>query len=350
MVSTEMNVVGALKEGDGGTEEKRVTLDEAMEISGSLKRIQLFYQVFFLYVIFFTFYQSLLSVFAGDNPPWRCTKTSSLFCRQNIDLDIDITNTNFSKRCEMNREEWMYTTPKTYSYVTEFDLVCHRNYVSALIGGSFFIGNIVGALICGTISDVYGRKKVYALSLFFALASSLATSYANSVWMLLAFKFSIGSSCSAGFAFSATYLAELIPPKMRPMCINGSNLAFPLASLFLCGVAYLVPYWRRLQLFLSLPVILPLGLCVFIPESPYWLVSVGRHGEAVTIVRTIAHRNGKKFGEEMKLRRDDPSADTGKKYTYFDLFKQVKKKYFYSRFTKIVVIFNKCMGVRICIF
>ena len=318
-----MNVVGARNNGNEDHEEKWVTLDEVMEISGSLKGIQLFYQVFIFSVIFFGFYQSLLSVFAGDSPPWRCTKNSSLFCRQNAGLDIGIMNMNFSKRCEMNREEWMYTTPNNYSYVTEFDLVCERNYVSGLIGGSFFIGNVVGALVCGTISDVYGRKKVYAVSLFFAFASSLATSYANTAWMLLAFKFSIGLSCSAGVAFSATYMAELIPPKIRPTCINGLNLACTFGSLFLCGVAYHVPYWRHLQLFLSLPVILPLGFCVFVPESPYWLVSVGRHGEAETIVRAIAHKNGKNFGEEIKLRRDDPSADTRKKYTYFDLFKQV---------------------------
>ena len=48
--------------------------------------------------------------------------------------------------------------PKDYSYVTEYDLVCDKSYISALIGGSFFIGLVVSAVACGTVADVYGRK------------------------------------------------------------------------------------------------------------------------------------------------------------------------------------------------
>ena len=334
---------------DGKDEEQRgnFTLDEALEISGSLKRIQLLYQLFFLFIIAFTFYQSLLSVFAGDSPAWRCTNNSTLFCRQNIDQEIKITNKNFSKRCELKREEWVYVTPNSYSYVTEFDLVCKRNYISALIGGSFFMGLVVAAIVCGTISDVYGRKKVYTIFLLFAVTSSIATSYANNAWLLLVLRFTTGLSCSAGWAFSATYLAELIPPKLRPVCINGSNFAFPLASLFLCGVAYAVPRWRDLQLYLSLVGLLPLAVCLFVPESPYWLVSVGRHVEAENIVRKIARWNGREFGKNVKLKRekldDLSSTTTRKKYTYLDLFKQVKFIYVSSSFIikdNFLIIFN----------
>ena len=298
---------------------KNVTLDEAMDKCGF--RIQFVYQIFFIFVIGFTFYQSLLSVFAGDSPSRQCrTANSSEFCRQNYGSEIGNADVNNTKRCALGRKEWVYTEPKTYSYVTEFDLVCRRNYLSALIGGSFFIGLVIAAIVCGTISDAYGRKKVFTLFLIFAVLSSISTSFAVNAWMLLASRFVIGLSCNAGWAFSATYLAELIPPKKRAICINSSNFAFPVASLFMCGVAYLVPYWRHLQLYVSLPGILAIFVCVAIPESPYWLISAGRYTEAEQVVRKIARLNGETFEDGATLYRDPNDTNVVKKYTYVNLF------------------------------
>ncbi len=71
----------------------------------------------------------------------------------------------------------------TATVVSEFDLVCDRNHYKSLVAS---VGSVIygfGALLCGYISDNYGRKMTIlvctALNIAFHLASTFATSYAS---------------------------------------------------------------------------------------------------------------------------------------------------------------------------
>ena len=56
---------------------------------------------------------------------------------------------NFKKRCAMNTTEWEYTTARSYSFVTEFDLVCSKTSVAALATSAVYMGGMAGSSLAG---------------------------------------------------------------------------------------------------------------------------------------------------------------------------------------------------------
>lgn len=52
------------------------------------------------------------------------------------------------------------------SIVTEFSLVCDRRYLFALSTTIYFIGITIGSLLCGVLSDFWGRRSTLLVCLF----------------------------------------------------------------------------------------------------------------------------------------------------------------------------------------
>ncbi|XP_023034599.2 solute carrier family 22 member 13 [Drosophila willistoni] len=102
-------------------------------------------------------------------------------------------------------------------------------------------------------------------------------------------------------------------------------------------IAYFLNNWRILSLVTSTPIIFGLVLYFFLPESPRWLLSVGRIDEGMRNIQRAADVNGAKIPEgilsdfhrccELFYNTEQSS----KNYTIFDLFK-------YPRMRRITII------------
>ena len=290
-------------------------------MSSSKGATQIFLQLFFMISISFTFYQAIASVFTGDSPSWRCvTNISSPFCNQYFGVEVKNTDRNFSKRCVvLEREEWEYTRTPAYSYITEFNLVCEDNYKSALVSCSFFVGSFIATFLCGTASDSYGRKKVFTFSFLLVTITSIGQYFTRNVWELMVWRSVLGSGCTAGAIQSALYLAELIPPRSRSLCVNLASLAYPIGGLFITCIAYLERRWRRLQLFISLPSLFIFIACFFVPESPYWFVARKRWVEAEAVIHQLTCMDG----TQIKLKR--PTVNPVENQRHIDIEKEKTK-------------------------
>ena len=44
--------------------------------------------------------------------------------------------------------------------ITEFDLVCKKDYLVPLVNSFFMIGILIGSVLFGVLSDIFGRKNV----------------------------------------------------------------------------------------------------------------------------------------------------------------------------------------------
>ena len=133
------------------TEEDELTVDQALVKVGPFGRYQ--FLILFLCMIFnigFSF-QTLITYYTADDSPWVCrNETTSKFCPYG---PFKEGSALFSKRCKMNRDQWQYVYPKKYSIVTEFDLVCSKEYLKALVTSCFFIGCCIGSLVAGPLGD-----------------------------------------------------------------------------------------------------------------------------------------------------------------------------------------------------
>lgn len=168
-----------------------------------------------------------------------------------------------------------------------------------LAGTVYLLGEVVGALLFGRLTDTLGRKKLFVMTLALYLIASGLAAFSPNVWIFLALRFVAGMGIGGEYSAVNSAVDELIPGRFRgrvDLAINGTYWfgagigAF--ASLFLLNPDYFGSNvgWRIA--FLIGPV-LGLGIIYLrrhIPESPRWMTAHGRSQEAEQIVRGIEER------------------------------------------------------------
>ena len=163
----------------------------------------------------------------------------------------------------------------------------------ALAGTIYLIGQVVGALTFGRLTDRWGRKKLFIITLAIYLIGSGIAGLATSVWFLYLFRFVAGLGIGGEYTAINSAIDELIPAQYRgrvDIAVNGTYWAGAglgaFASLWLLDPAYVHEDWGWRIGFLVGPV---MGLIIIwlrrhIPESPRWMLTHGRAEEAERIV------------------------------------------------------------------
>lgn len=95
---------------------------------------------------------------------------------------------------------------------------------------------------------------------------------------------------------------ELAGPNYRSFVTVMTCVFYTLGLILLSAVTYLLRDWRSLALATSTPFLLYYLYWFVLPESPRWLLMMGRLEEANTILKTIARVNGKELPEEYTIK------------------------------------------------
>ncbi len=163
----------------------------------------------------------------------------------------------------------------------------------ALAGTIYLIGQVVGALTFGRLTDKWGRKKLFLITLGIYLVGSGVAGLSTSVWFLYLFRFVAGLGIGGEYTAINSAIDELIPARYRgrvDIAINGTYWAGAglgaFANLWLLNPAYVSENWGWRIGFLIGPF---MGLFIIwlrqqIPESPRWMLTHGRAEEAERIV------------------------------------------------------------------
>jgi MFS family permease len=165
-----------------------------------------------------------------------------------------------------------------------------------LAGAIYVAGSCIGALLFGQLTDRFGRKKLFILTLLVYLLGTILTALSMSpVWYFVC-RFLTGMGIGGEYAAINSAIDELIPAKYRgriDIAINGSYwlgaaggalLTIPLTDPTVIdqGIG-----WRFA---FGLGAILGFGVLWVrrnVPESPRWLFIHGRDEEGERIVREI---------------------------------------------------------------
>ena len=163
----------------------------------------------------------------------------------------------------------------------------------------YLVGEVVGALVFGRLSDRLGRRSLFMVTLAVYLVGSgltAATAGAGSGWVLFLFatRFVAGTGIGGEYAAINSAIDELIPSRYRgrvDIAVNGTYwggaILGTLGSLVLLNVLSPSVGWRLG--FLLGPVLAVVILFVRrnLPESPRWQLMHGRAAEAEATVRGI---------------------------------------------------------------
>lgn len=146
------------------------------------------------------------------------------------------------------------------------------------------VGAVVGAAANGSLSDIYGRKKIIvATGIIFALGSLLCA-FSASPYQLIASRMVIGLAVGMVNFVVPMYLSEIAPQKIRGMLVSLFQLAITAGILF----SYLINRifanaeynWRWMLGSGLAPALVLLFGIAFLGDTPRWLISKKREKEA----------------------------------------------------------------------
>jgi MFS family permease len=178
----------------------------------------------------------------------------------------------------------------------------------------YVAGACVGALFFGQLTDRFGRKKLFLVTLGLYIAATVATGFAWTAWYFFLCRFLTGMGIGGEYAAINSAIDELIPARLRgrvDLIINGSYwvgaavgalLTVPLldTSIFAADFG-----WRLAFL---IGAVLGVGILIVrsaVPESPRWLFIHGRNDEAEEIVGEIEDEVREETGEDLEEVPDD---------------------------------------------
>ncbi len=156
---------------------------------------------------------------------------------------------------------------------------------SAVILLSSGFGAMGGAVFYGWLADKIGRRKVFLMTVInFSIATGILTFTPDNAWIFLSvFRFLIGFGVGGLYCVDLPLVQEFVPASKRGMVGGLVTAAVPIGVLLGAALgAYATPYvgWRGLFAIGMVPGLLTLLIRAWVPESPRWLIQMGRVDEA----------------------------------------------------------------------
>ena len=165
-----------------------------------------------------------------------------------------------------------------------------------LVSSAYLAGAVLGAVLFGWLTDRWGRKKLFFITLTVYLCATAATAFSWNLWSFALFRFLTGAGIGGEYTAINSTIQELMPARVRgwtDLVINGSfwiGAAIGAAATIVLLDPDVLGYelgWRAAFLIGALLGIVIFFMRMWIPESPRWLVIHGRASEAEAIVAGI---------------------------------------------------------------
>eukprot|EP00927_Polykrikos_kofoidii_P048532 TRINITY_DN4279_c0_g2_i1.p1 TRINITY_DN4279_c0_g2~~TRINITY_DN4279_c0_g2_i1.p1 ORF type:complete len:488 (+),score=51.55 TRINITY_DN4279_c0_g2_i1:177-1640(+) len=171
----------------------------------------------------------------------------------------------------------------------------------SLIGFSTFFGGILGAPFYGTLADKIGRRPALLWMTTLIGVFGFLSALCQDLVSFLIVRVIVGTGIG-GLAIVLDVLAEITPVAKRGVYAQWFQVAWALGALLLTVSAWLILDafgWRIYVAASAVPALLACVVAFFaLPESPRWLLEVGRHQESVEGMREFARKNGSEFNIE----------------------------------------------------
>ncbi|KTD23460.1 D-xylose (galactose, arabinose)-proton symporter [Legionella lansingensis] len=179
---------------------------------------------------------------------------------------------------------------------TDVGIIASALPFGALIGSMF-----IGALLASRFVKRFGRRSILFWAGLLFLVGALGTASAEEEWILILARLVLGVAIGTAAVTTPLYLAETAPMQLRGAMVAIYQLAITVG--IVCAYSancLLIEHhaWRTMFASSAVPAfILILGI-FFLPESPRWLVSVGKEDAAAQALKRL--RKNQSTNEELR--------------------------------------------------
>ena len=174
--------------------------------------------------------------------------------------------------------------------------------VMAFVVSIALIGSAVGAWFAGQLTDTFGRRRVMLIAALLFAASAIGTAFPPNVEILMLWRLIGGAGIGVASVVAPMYIAEIAPSQLRGRLGSLQQLAIVL-GIFATGLTnYLIVQaagsstsewllgieaWRWMFLTMLVPAAVYYLMALRIPESPRYLVEMGRLDEARAVLESV---------------------------------------------------------------
>ncbi|MFG2742520.1 sugar porter family MFS transporter [Streptomyces chartreusis] len=164
-----------------------------------------------------------------------------------------------------------------------------------MVTSSLLLGAALGAVVGGRLSDARGRRRTILVLAVLFFIGALGCTLAPTTAVMVVARFVLGLAVGGASVTVPVYLAEVSPAERRGalvtrnelMIVSGQLLAFTSNAVIARVGDESGGVWRWMLVIATVPaVVLWFGMLVM-PESPRWLASRTRFGEALEVLRQV---------------------------------------------------------------
>ncbi|NKX56697.1 MFS transporter [Arthrobacter mobilis] len=161
-----------------------------------------------------------------------------------------------------------------------------------LVGAASLVGIFFGGGVFGWLTDKIGRHKMYIADLVALAVFSLLNGLATEVWQVVLCRFFLGMAIGADYPIATSLLAEFLPRKVRGRLLGATFVVWAVGAAVAYAAGYLLKdmgpdAWRLMVASPAVFAVITLLCRLGTPESPRWLLSRGRRGEADAVIKKV---------------------------------------------------------------
>lgn len=158
---------------------------------------------------------------------------------------------------------------------------------------SLLFGCVLGSFFAGRLTDRYGRKRMLIWVAVLFIATSVATAMAPSFHVFVLARLLGGFAVGGVSLLSPMYVSEVAPPSIRGRMGTIYQMSIVSGTLVSYAINYLLRNtgpnnWRWMFMTGVLPSAVFLLLIALAPETPRFLVRIGKKREALALVERIS--------------------------------------------------------------
>lgn len=180
--------------------------------------------------------------------------------------------------------------------------ICMNDAEKALLAAAMFVGMLFGGIICGSMGDRFGRRRLLMFTTLLNAVCGLIFSFASAPWALSLLRFGTGFGVGGGIPILFAIGSEAVPPLRRGLCLCVIASFFMVGQLVLTSFSLLIEHygWRVFSVVCASFPLATFIMAYFIPESPRFYSLHGDNNAAYDVLRKFA---------ASKLGRDDQAIE-----------------------------------------
>jgi sugar porter (SP) family MFS transporter len=174
---------------------------------------------------------------------------------------------------------------------------------------NILLGCALGAAVAGPLADYLGRRWVLVLAANFFAISAVGTAIPATLTQFVLARMLGGLAVGAAAIVSPLYIAEISPAHLRGRLVALQQIAIISGMVVVAVVNWLIALqgdhawnvvtgWRWMFGSETLPAVLFLACLTLVPESPRWLIKMGRTEEALAVLTRLAGAERAKWEAE----------------------------------------------------